>query len=399
MISTRALFLTACLAVVVPAFSPFLANASEPAKQAPAQGPTISTILAVRGMISDTVTVGGTLVPKEEILVAAQVDGLAIVAILTEEGAHVRKGDILARLSRESIDIAIAQNKAQIARTEAAIAQAKAQIADAEAAKVAAMNSFNRAKDLRAGGITTAETFDQRQSLAQQTAARVTSAQQTLKLAEADKAVAEAQSAELALRLLRTDIKSPSDGIVSRRSARLGAIAAGAADPLFRIIENGTIELEADVTEANLIRLKNGQSANVRPAGLANDLRANIRLVSPEVSRTTRLGRVRLTIHTDQRLPIGSFARGSIEVAKSDGIVLPLSAVQFAADGPKVQVVTNGVVETRAITVGLRSSTMAEITAGLKLGEQVVSIAGTFLRNGDQITPVPAAVSPPAAVN
>jgi HlyD family secretion protein len=353
------------------------------------KGPAVSTIEARRGTIRDTVTVGGTLVAREEILVAAQVDGLAIVEILVDEGTRVRNGDVLARLSRESTDISIAQNKAQLARSDAAIAQAKAQIVDAEAAKVAAINSFARAKNLREGGITTAETYDQRQSLAQQTTARVTSAQQALKLSEADKAVAEAQSAEYALRLVRTDIKAPADGVISRRTARTGAIAAGASDPLFRIIENGTIELEADIAEAALARLTVNQAAKIRPAGHAVDVDATVRLISPEVSRTTRLGKVRLTLTNSQDLAIGAFARGVIEVAKSDGIVLPLSAVQFGVDGARVQVVINGAVATRPVTVGLRSSAMVEIVKGLEVGEQVISIAGTFLRNGDRITPVP----------
>lgn len=375
------------------AFMPAPVLAADPSKpgseEKGVKGPAVTTIQARRGTIRDTVTVGGTLVAREEILVAAQVDGLAIVEILVDEGASVRKGDVLARLSREAIDITIGQNKAQLARADAAIAQAKAQIVDAQAAKDAALNAFTRAKNLREGGITTVDNFEQRQSLALQTTARVTSAQETFKLAEADKAVIQAQSADLVLKLVRTDIKAPADGMVSRRSARLGAIAAGATDPLFRIIENGTIELEADIAEAALARLRVGQTAKIRPAGHVADVEATVRLISPEVSRTTRLGKVRLTLTNSQDLAIGAFARGMIEVAKSDGIVLPLSAVQFGLDGAKVQVVVNGAVATRPVTIGLRSSTLVEIASGLDAGEQVVSTAGTFLRNGDRITPVP----------
>lgn len=375
------------------AMAPAAGLAADPPKPATEEtarnGPAVSTIQARRGTIRDTVTVGGTLVAREEILVAAQVDGLAIVEILVDEGSRVRKGDILARLSREAIDITIGQNKAQLARADAAIAQAKAQIVDAAAARDAALNSFNRAKNLREGGITTVENFEQRQSLALQTTARVTSAQETLKLAEADKAVIQAQSADLTLKLVRTDIRAPADGVISRRSARLGAIAAGAADPLFRIVENGVIELEADIAEASLARVKVGQSAKIRPAGHSSDVDATVRLISPEVSRTSRLGKVRLTLTNSSDMAIGAFARGVIEVAKSDGIVLPLSAVQFGPDGVRVQVVANGTVATRAVTAGLRSSTLVEIAKGLDDGEQVVSIAGTFLRNGDRVTPVP----------
>lgn len=365
------------------------ASATAQEKAAAPAGPAVSTITASSGRIRDVVTVGGTLVARDEVLVAAQIDGLAIVEILVDEGAHVRAGDVLARLSRETIDILLEQNSAQLARVDAAIAQAKAQIAEAEAARVAAVNSFERAKDLRQGGITTAETYDQRNSLAKQTAARVTSAEQALKLAQADKAVALAQRDDYELRLVRTEIKATVDGIVSRRTARLGAIAAGASDPLFRLIGNGMIELEADIAEATLARLKTGQPAKVRPAGATSDIEAKIRLISPEVSRTTRLGRVRLALAEADGLAIGAFARGEIEVAAATGIVLPLSAVQFGAEGARVQVVVGGAVETRPVATGLRSSTQVEIVSGLQAGEQVVSLAGTFLRNGDRVTPVP----------
>ena len=77
------------------------------------------------GPISESVIVTGNLVAREEVLVAAQIDGHAIEEILVEEGDSVEKGQVLARLSRAMIDTALAQNAAQIARADAAIAQAR----------------------------------------------------------------------------------------------------------------------------------------------------------------------------------------------------------------------------------------------------------------------------------
>ena len=59
-----------------------------------------------------------------------------------------------------------------------------------------------------------------------------------------------------------------------------------------------------------------------------------------------------------------------------------------APQGPVVQVVRDGVVETRGVTVGLRNGRSAEISRGLAPGEQVVSVSGTFIRGGDRVTPV-----------
>jgi RND family efflux transporter MFP subunit len=378
------------LAVVAP-LPARAAEASSVAPAAPAARlPAITVSPIVKAPISDSVIVTGTLVAREEVLVAAQIDGLAITEILVEEGARVAAGEVLARLSRETIEASLAQNAAQIARAEAAIAQARSQIAETEATRAAAQASFNRTRQLREEGITSAETFDQRQAAAQQAVARVNAAQQTLRLAEADRTLAEAQRREWMIRLGRTEIKAPTAGIVSRRTARLGAIAATASDPLFRIIRDGDVELEADVAETVLARIAIGQRAVVRSAGHGGDLPARVRLVAPEIARATRLGRVRLALEPNGTFAIGSFARGTIEIARREALVAPLSAVLFGAAGARVQVVTNGVVETRPVTVGIRAGNRIEIVEGVTAGEQVVTISGTFLRAGDRVQPVQA---------
>jgi HlyD family secretion protein len=388
MIRTISAALVACsvLALAMPAAIAADASASAASSSAPAV--TVASIS--RGRITDSVIVTGTLVAREEILVAAQIDGYAIQEILVEEGDRVKQGQVLARLSRELIDAALAQNKAQIARAEASMAAARSTIAEAEAARTQAQASFQRTRTLREEGIASAETFDQRQAAAQQTTARLAAAREQLRLAEADKALAEAQRGEWMIRVGRSEIKAPADGIISRRTARIGAIAAGAADPLFRIIRDGAIELEADLAETTLARIRVGQKAAVRPAGRDGDIAAIVRLVSPEIARATRLGRVRLTLENPDGLVVGSFARGVIEVASREAVQAPLSAVLFTNEGPRVQVVKDGVVESRAITTGIRAGGMIEVVTGLQAGESIVSISGTFLRNGDRVTPISA---------
>jgi HlyD family secretion protein len=382
-------FAAALLASSAIAFTtPAAFSADATTQTAAARAPAVTVAEIARAPIVDSVIVTGTLVAREEILVAAQIDGYAIQEILVEEGDRVKEGQVLARLSRELIDSSLAQNKAQIARAEASIASARSSITEAEAARTQAQASFERARALRPEGITSVETFEQRQAAAQQATARLAAAREQLRLAEADKALAEAQRGEWMIRFGRAEIKAPMDGVVSRRTARIGAIAAGANDPLFRIIKDGAIELEADVAETTLARITVGQKAAVRPAGRDTDLSAKVRLVSPEIARTTRLGRVRLMLDKPEGLVVGSFARGMIEVAAKEAVVAPLSAVLFTNEGPRVQVVKDGVVDSRAITTGIRAGGMVEVTSGLQAGETVVSISGTFLRNGDRVTPV-----------
>lgn len=361
---------------------------------AQARPPSVTVATATTGSIAETVVLTGTLVPREEVLVSPQLEGLAITELMSEEGDRVEQGQVLARLSRDVLDATIAQNGANIARAMSGVAQARSTIAENQANLTQVNLAFARTKDLLANGNASRETFEQRQASMQMAAARLDANQSALRVAEADLNLARAQQQELLVRLARTDIKAPVAGVVSRRTARLGAVVAGSGDPLFRIIQDGAIELEADVPELQLAKLHPGQPAGVETAGGWRD--GTVRLVSPEVNRTSRLGRVRVAIagSAGQDLVIGSFARAGVEVARRNGVLAPLSAVLFQPGGAVVQVVHDGLVETRPVQVGLRQAGQAEIRDGLAAGEAVVSISGTFIRGGDRVTPVPA--PPPA---
>ncbi|MDT9155947.1 efflux RND transporter periplasmic adaptor subunit, partial [Escherichia coli] len=86
-------------------------------------------------------------------------------------------------------------------------------------------------------------TLEQRVSAAQAAAGRLDAAKAGLALAEADLAAARAQAREIGLRRARTEIRAPEAGIVSRRTARVGATATAVGEPLFRLIARGEIEL------------------------------------------------------------------------------------------------------------------------------------------------------------
>ena len=360
--------------------------------------PTVTVVPAVRGAITETVVVTGTLVPREEVMVSPQLDGLAVTAILAEEGDMVQAGQVLARLSRDVLDASLAQNTAQIAHAQAAAAQAQSGLAEAEANRSEADAALARARDLVGSGTTSRETFDQREAAARTGAARVTAAEAAQHLAQADLMLGQAQRQELLVRVARTEIRAPVAGRISRRTARLGAVVGSAGEPLFRLIEDDAVELEGDVPEAELAQLRPGQPAMLHVAGHDADLAGRVRLVAPEVSRTTRLGRVRVALDdgaggSGTGLPIGGFARATVETARHEGVLVPLSAILFGPDGPRVQVVASRVVETRPVQLGLHDEARAEIVEGLRAGETVIAVSGSFVRGGDRVMPVPAQVA------
>lgn len=363
------------------------------AQEAPASrqaaGPSVTVTQAKTTEIVQSVVVAGSMVARDEVLVLPEVDGLSIVELLAEEGDRVAKGQVLARLNRSMLDVQKGQNDAQIARTEALIAQASAQIAEADANLVQANNAFDRTRTLRENGNASVEAFDQRAAAARTGQARANSARQALAIAKADLAAAQAQGRDIELRLARTEIKAPAGGLVSRRTARLGAIAPMASEPLFRIIADGAVELQADVAEVELPSLKIGQKVAVTPAGAREALAGSIRLIAPEVDKASRLGRVRVALEGNPPVAIGSFAKGVIETGRKSAVTLPLSAITYIRGGATAQLVKDGKVETRKVVLGLMGGGRVEIVSGLAEGETVVARAGTFVRDGDLVTPVP----------
>jgi HlyD family secretion protein len=358
----------------------------------------VTVVRVAPAEFTETVLATGSLVAREEILVGPEVEGLRITEVPADEGQRVKKGDVLARLVADTLDAQVAQNDAALARTAAAIAQARSAIVQAEARLAESRNAYERAKPLRQGGHMTEAVFDQREQAARTAEAQLAAAQDGLRVAEAEQAQVEAQRRELTWRRGRVEVKAPADGIVSRRMARVGGYAAGAAEPMFRIVAKGEVELDAEVVETRLGAVGVGQRARVEVAGLG-EVTGTVRLVSPEVEKSTRLGRVRIFLGDNPGLRVGAFARASIETASSSGLAVPASAVLYGPHGPTVQVVRGNRIETRAIKAGLAANALVEVRDGLTDGDLVVARAGTFLRDGDTVRPVPAEAGAKAETN
>ncbi len=122
--------------------------------------------------------------------------------------------------------------------------------------------------------------------------------------------------------------------------------------------------------------------------GLAKPIEGVVKLISPEVNETTRIGIVHIRVADGVRIPLGSFGRAEIALAASDGVTLPLTTVTFGEHGPTVQVVKNGKIEVRKVITGLVGTENIEITDGVEPGEQIVARAGSFVRAGNSVTPV-----------
>ena len=175
-------------------------------------------------------------------------------------------------------------------------------------------------------------------------------------------------------------LRAPAAGLITEARTAVGAPASPQAGPMFRISVNNEIELEAEVPSVHLLKLNPGATVRISRDD-APDVVGKVRQISPQIDRTTQLGKVRIALTSNPSLKVGMFARANIDAKRSCGVAVPHTAI----DRLTVQVVKGNMIETRKVRVGLSSETSTEILEGLDVGEIVVADAGTSLHDGDQV--------------
>jgi HlyD family secretion protein len=384
------------------AFAPLLpAQAQEAvaAENIPEAAPVLPAItVSTVGMaqLSDRIIASGLIAAVEEVQVAPLVEGQPLDQLLADVGDMVTEGQVLAVLSKTTLDLQMTESAASLAAAKSAIAQAEAQLVEAQTARDEAQRVADRTTKLREQGTAPQAQADTARANALSANARVMVAKQGLESARAQLALAEARLENVSLMLSRTEVKAPVAGKIVARNAKIGAIATAAGQPMFVITRDAALELRADVAETDLLRLAPGQKAHLRAVGMGGVLDGTLRLVEPAIDPVTRLGRARITVDSSNAsLRTGMFVEAEILAAQTEALAVPVTAIGSSPEGATVMRVVDGVVERVAVKTGIRDGGLVEITEGLAQGDLVVTKAGAFVRPGDRINPVPA----PAAVN
>lgn len=316
-------------------------------------------------------TATGPIAAWQEASVAAEVGGQRLVAIKVEVGDKVRRGQLLARFSDESIQADVQAARSALAEAEALAAEARA--------------NADRARRLQGSG-----------ALSPQDSQRVLTAEAT---ANARVASAKAQAQTQRLRLSHTEVVAPDDGVVSFRSATLGAVGQ-AGQEMFRIVRQNRLQWRAEVPASDLPSLRAGQKAHVALPGMAQALEGRVRIVSPTVDSQTRNGVVYVDL-PDNALALGArpgmFASGWLAQGQAGGLTLPQTAVALSDGFTYVFVLDGQTVRRTKVTVGRREGNRVEIASGLKPGARVVAAGVGLLNDGDTVRVVAAAGAKSAA--
>ncbi len=348
-------------AAIVAVFAALAADdKAPPAAAAGASAPkaalTVTVTTPQTGRWPITVSANGNVMAWQEAIISAETQGLRLTEVRAQVGDRVKRGQVLALLSADTLS-------ADAAATRAGVAEAEANQAEAAA-------NADRARQLQASGAISAQQIQQYMTAEATAKARANSLRAQLRAAD--------------VRLAQTRITAPDDGVISMRGATVGAVAQPGQE-LFRLIRKERLEWRADVTATELVRIQPGQKVQVTPAG-GSAVAGTVRTVAPMVDAATRNGMVFVDLPAAGNAKAGMFARGDFAVGERDGVTLPQSAVVLR-DGFNwvFQIGVNNKVQQLKVNVGARVGDRIEITSGLPKDARVVSQGAGFLADGDVI--------------
>ena len=341
---------------------------------AAAQEPAKKPVAAVRPALTVTVTrpesrempvrlaANGTIAAWQEALLGAEINGLRLAEVRADVGDTVKKGQVLAVLASEAIEADVAQARAALAQAEATLAEARA---DAD-----------RARAVQGTG-----------ALSEQQIVQLLTAEKT---AAARVGVQRAALDQQLVRLNYTRVVASDSGVISARSATLGAIVAPGQE-LFRLIRQSRLEWRAEVTAADLSLVRVGQTVSVRArasSGEGHTAQGRVRLIGPTVDAQTRNAIVYVELQgaLTAGLRPGMFATGDFVIGAKPALTIPQASLVLRDGFSYVFVLgaNNRVTQTK-VQLGRREGDRFEVVSGVDAGQTLVASGAAFLADGDTV--------------
>jgi RND family efflux transporter MFP subunit len=349
-------------------------------------------------------TASGYVVARRRAVVSAKIQG-RLEDLLVEEGSRVREGEVIARLERAEYEAQLARARARVGGARSQVARASATITRAEADLAEATRQLRLRERLIDERVVSADERDAARS-------RVTIAEAMLGQARAEQqqAVADLGQAEADVQLnealfQNTLIRAPFTGTVVKKMAEVGESVAPippgvnistASGAIVALADLDTLEVEVDVAESNVAKLKAEQPAEVSVEAFPDRrYKAVLRQIIPTADRTKATVMVKVTIldkdeplkpEMSARVTFLEFGRAKPAASESTPVVLVAREAVVARNGQsQVYQVVGNRVRARQVRVGQPQREQVVILDGLRGGEQVVVAPPATLKDGDPI--------------
>lgn len=328
-------------------------------------------------------TASGYVVARRKAVVSAKIQG-RLAELRVEEGSRVTEGEVIARLESRDVAASREQAAANVKVATANLEQAQAELREAE-------QNLARSRDLASKNFISASALDG-------AVARFDKARAGVRSAEAAVAVARANLKAAEVAFDQTLIRAPFDGVVLTKNANVGdnitpfSNALDTKGAVVTMADMDTLEVEADVAESSLARIKVGQPCEILLDAVPDHrFPGVVHRIVPTVDRAkaTVLVKVKFLERDERVLPDMSAKVAFLEREVPAADRSPVTAVPRAAlvqrDGAAaVFVLRDGRAVRTAVTTGRAIGDLVQVT-GVTAGEKVVLRPSERLDDGARV--------------
>lgn len=334
----------------------------------------VTTVQRISPTQAQTVlTATGYTYARSRAAVGSKIIG-RVVELPVDEGDRLERGDIIAVLDSDDL-------RATLRQRQAMLAEAEARLLDAE-------REEKRQRQLVEAGINAQATLD--------------SATTQLHVARAEVDTARATIDAMNAQLEYTVIRSPIDGVVIERNVEVGEMVAPggfttqqSTGSIVRMADPESLEVEADVNESYISRIKLGMPANIKVDAVPDrEYRGSLRQIVPTADRQRAVVQVKVTIdNRDERLvpdmscTVTFLEQGTdhAQLTAAPRLLVPSSAISSQSGVDFVFIVHDNVVAKTPVEIKESESGMTEITTGVAAGDTIVRTPSADLTDGQSV--------------
>ena len=349
-------------------------------------------------------TASGYVVAQRRAAVASKGSG-RLIELNVREGSLVKQGDVIARLDASDVQATIGATLAGVRQAEAGVRQAQSALVQARLEAANAEAEYKRTQGLQAQNFVSQQAVDTAATRASVARAGATSAQASVAQAQASLGQAQAQVKVQQVNEDNTVIRAPFDGVVLIKNANVGDMitpfssASGSQGAVVTMADLTTLEVEADVSEANVAKVKAEQPVEIVLDAIGGQrFRGSVARVVPTVDRAkaTVMTKIRFEKLDARVLPEMSAKVTFLRQRASDADQQPVLAVNpkslVERDGkPAVLRIVGDTLELVPVTRGRVLGDTVEVSGALKSGERLVLSPGDKLKGGDKVNVAAAA--------
>jgi RND family efflux transporter MFP subunit len=341
-------------------------------------------------------TISSELVPFQEIDVYAKESGF-VSKLNVDYGSHVKKGQLMAVLEIPELQAQLQEDQATIKNASDQMTNAQHQLGRIEAQHNVLHLQYDRLNKVSKSkpGLVAQQEVDDAQGKDLAAEAQVEGAKSNLQAAQSQMVVAQSKLAHDQALFGYSKITAPFTGVVTQRYANFGTLMQGGTNspqalPLVRLSQEDLLRLVIPVPESYVRYIRVGDPVKVRVPSLNRDFPGRVTRFSVDVAGSTGTMHTEVDVSNPRGVLIpGIYAEATLVLdRRGDALVIPLQAMNQEGDKASVLIVDgSNAIQSREITLGIRSDTDAEIISGLREGEEVVISDRSGLRAGELVRP------------